>query len=168
MYEKILVPVDGSEPSSKGLSEAVQLAGKLGSKLYVLHIVNEFVLNYSYSETPYATDVVNTLREQGNAVLATALREVKQQPGTVETILVETIGGAAAPIILQQARELSIDLIVMGTHGRRGMQRLALGSDAEEVVRQSGIPVLLVRGATPRAERAAPDDDVVKVERTMV
>ena len=62
-----------------------------------------------------------------------------------ESVLLESIGGPAADPIAVQARQWPADLIVMGTHGRRGLARLALGSDAEEVVRIMPVPVLLVR-----------------------
>jgi nucleotide-binding universal stress UspA family protein len=60
--------------------------------------------------------------------------------------MVESIGGVAAELILDQAKEWHADLIVMGTHGRRGIFRLAMGSDAEQVVRGATIPVMLIRG----------------------
>jgi nucleotide-binding universal stress UspA family protein len=66
---------------------------------------------------------------------------------------VESIGGPAGTLILEQAKKWSADLIVMGTHGRRGIRRLALGSDAEEVLRSATVPVLLVRGAETPANK---------------
>jgi nucleotide-binding universal stress UspA family protein len=68
--------------------------------------------------------------------------------------MVEAIGGAAADLILEQAKEWHANLIVMGTHGRRGLLRLAMGSDAEQVVRAARIPVLLVRGQTEAKKTA--------------
>ena len=65
----------------------------------------------------------------------------------MDSVLLESIGGAAADLILAQAKIWQPDLIVMGTHGRRGLARLALGSDAENVVRAATVPVMLVRGA---------------------
>jgi nucleotide-binding universal stress UspA family protein len=66
---------------------------------------------------------------------------------TCETQLVEVLGNAAANTIVDDARRSGVDLIVMGTHGRRGIRRLALGSDAEIVLRYSPVPILLVRDA---------------------
>jgi nucleotide-binding universal stress UspA family protein len=65
-----------------------------------------------------------------------------------DTVLIESIGGVAADLILAQVKVWQPDLIVMGTHGRRGLVRLALGSDAEQVVRAAGVPVMLVCGIT--------------------
>jgi nucleotide-binding universal stress UspA family protein len=68
-----------------------------------------------------------------------------------ESVLLETVGGSAADRIVEQAQKCKADLIVMGTHGRRRLRRLALGSDAELVVRSSPVPVLLVRGAAKKS-----------------
>jgi nucleotide-binding universal stress UspA family protein len=64
--------------------------------------------------------------------------------------MLEYVGGRAADLILEDAKKWSADLIVMGTHGRRGVRRLVLGSDAEQILRLSPVPVLMVR-ATPEA-----------------
>lgn len=146
MYDRILVPVDGSETSVEGLKEAIRLAKNQGSTLRLLHIVNEFIFDYSYSPALYASNLVDGLRERGRAILADAQKLVRKHELEPETSLEETIGGAAADRILAHAREWGADLIVMGTHGRRGLRRLALGSDAEQVVRDADVPVLLVRG----------------------
>lgn len=143
MYKKILVPVDGSSPSMLGLSEAIKLAKSLGSQLKVVHVVNELVL--TAEPTVYMHQVIDALREQGRAVLGNADRLVREHALDPQSALLESIGGRAADLILEQAKEWGADLIVMGTHGRRGLRRLALGSDAELVVRSSPVPVLLIR-----------------------
>lgn len=76
--------------------------------------------------------------DHGKAVV----REHALEP---QSVLLESIGARAADLIVDQAREWQVDLIVMGTHGRRGLRRLALGSDAELVVRSASVPVLLIR-----------------------
>jgi len=80
---------------------------------------------------------------------------VRRQGIDPDRVLLESIGGSAADLILDQARQGSADLIVMGTHGRRGLLRAAFGSDAEQVVRGATIPVLLVRAASHRATKLA-------------
>jgi nucleotide-binding universal stress UspA family protein len=145
MYRNILVPVDGSETSLRGLSEAIALGRTQGSVLTLVHIVNEFVFDYSYSPASYGAGIIDSLRERGRAVLADAAVRVRAQGLEPLTVLLESIGGPAADLIVAQARESQADLIVMGTHGRRGLRRIALGSDAEQVVRMSEVPVLLVR-----------------------
>jgi nucleotide-binding universal stress UspA family protein len=145
MYANIIVPVDGSGTSIKGLLEAMKIAAKLGSSICLVHVVNEFIFDYSYSPAGYAANVVDVLRERGKAVLADAVALARAKGQEPATVLIESIGGPAADAIVGQAVERHADLIVMGTHGRRGLRRLALGSDAEQVVRLSRVPVLLVR-----------------------
>jgi nucleotide-binding universal stress UspA family protein len=146
MYSKILVPVDGSETSTAGLNEAVGLAKIHGSQLCVMHIVNEFVLDYTWGPGQYSQNLVEALREGGREVLDAAEKVAIAQGIRPTRILVESIGGVAADLILDQAKEWRADLIVMGTHGRRGIFRLAMGSDAEQVVRGATVPVMLIRG----------------------
>ena len=155
MYAKILVPVDGSETSTRGLNEAIKLAKIHGSKIRLVHVVNEFILDYTYSPGMYANDLFRSLRESGQGVLDAAAAAAQGQGIKAECVLLESIGGPAADLILAQAREWPADLIVMGTHGRRGLLRVALGSDAEQVLRAAAVPVLLVRGAAHTTARGA-------------
>jgi nucleotide-binding universal stress UspA family protein len=146
MYSKILVPVDGSETSTAGLNEAVRLAKIHGSQLCLMHIVNEFVFDYTWGPGQYSESLVEAMRQAGKEVLDAAEKVATAQGIRPARIMVESIGGVAADLILEQAKEWHADVIVMGTHGRRGIFRLAMGSDAEQVVRGATIPVMLVRG----------------------
>jgi nucleotide-binding universal stress UspA family protein len=157
MYGKILVPVDGSEASARGLSEAIKIAKCVGGQIRLVHFVNEFVLDYAYGSGVYATDVIELLRKGGRSVLECARTAVQQQGITPECVLLESMGGRAADLIVAQANEWGAELIVMGTHGRRGLARVAMGSDAEEVVRSASVPVLLIRAeAQPRKDAVKP------------
>ena len=155
MYGKILVPVDGSEASTLGLNEAIAIAKSQGSQIRLVHIVNEFILDYTYSPCLYATNLIESLRKNGRTILDLAETLVQRHGITPESVLLESIGGRAADLILAQAKEWPADLIVMGTHGRRGLARVAMGSEAEEVVRASTIPVLLVRGIPQQGQQVA-------------
>ncbi len=146
MYGKILVPVDGSETSTLGVDEAIKIAKAQGSQLRLVHIVNEFILDYTYSAGLYATNLIESLVKAGKTVLDAAETIAQREGVRAERVLLESIGGPAADLILAQAQEWHADLIVMGTHGRRGLARMAMGSDAEQVVRAANVPVLLVRG----------------------
>jgi nucleotide-binding universal stress UspA family protein len=159
MYSKILVPIDGSETSFCGLHEAIKIAKSQGSQIRLLHIVNEFMFDYTYSPGIYASNVLEALRESGRKVVNDAEAMLRQQGIEPGSVMLETIGGPAADLILEQAKQWPADLIVMGTHGRRGIARVAMGSDAEEVVRASPVPVLLVRGID--AKRNPADRDAV-------
>jgi nucleotide-binding universal stress UspA family protein len=150
MYNKILVPVDGSDTALRGLNEAIKIAKTLGSTIRLVHVVNEFIFDYSYSPAAYAAGMIEGLRERGKAIIADAAALVLANGLEPSSVLLESIGGPAADLIVDQATESHADLIVMGTHGRRGLRRAALGSDAESVVRIAPVPVLLVRNAPHR------------------
>ncbi|MGD0490935.1 MAG: universal stress protein [Steroidobacteraceae bacterium] len=158
MYGKILVPVDGSEPSTVGLVEAIKIAKKLGSRICLAHFVNEFVFDYGGGAGVFGTDIIDVLRKGGRGVLERAKAVVQDEGITSECVLLESMGGRAADLILAQAKAWSADLIVMGTHGRRGLARVAMGSDAEEVVRGAEVPVLLVRGTSQPPRMAVKPD----------
>jgi nucleotide-binding universal stress UspA family protein len=145
MYRKILVPVDGSNCSLMGLAEALKLATASKARIKLLHVVNELILDPALSPSVYYDRLIQSVREAGNAILASARNIASQQCADVEVELVETIGGRASDRIVEAATQWPADLIVMGTHGRRGMSRLTMGSDAELVVRSAPVPVLLVR-----------------------
>lgn len=145
MYEKILVAVDGSVTSLRGLDEAIKVAKSTGGRLLLVHVVDELVIATDYVPTVYSAPIFEALRESGAKILAQAATVVRRADLSCEQKLVETLSGRVADEIVKQAREWRADLIVMGTHGRRGLKRLALGSDAEMVLRLSCVPVLLIR-----------------------
>jgi nucleotide-binding universal stress UspA family protein len=99
-----------------------------------------------YVPSGYVDTLLDDLRTNGRKILTKA--EALARAGGVEAkaLLVETKGRTIADVILAQARKVRADVIVLGTHGRRGFRRVVMGSDAEAVVRDSRIPVLLVRG----------------------
>lgn len=144
MYKKILVPVDGSAASRRGLEEAIGLAKATGATIDLAHVVDEFVI--AASNAPAAWQQLSeALRETGEKILADAQAQVRKHDVRCSSELLAATGGGAAGTIIAQAKKLSADLIVMGTHGRRGLRRLTLGSDAELVLRSSPVPVLMVR-----------------------
>lgn len=147
MYRRILVPVDGSVASLKGLDEAIKIAKAMDAKLKLTHVVNELVIDSGYAPSVDYGTVIASLRESGKKLLAAAESAARERGAVVEVELVERIGGYAADSIIDVAQAWAADLIVMGTHGRRGLRRLALGSDAELVLRRSPVPVLMVRSA---------------------
>ena len=148
-YRKILVAVDGSTASAKGLREALRLAKTEGARLFILHVVDEYpafaALDGMMAGAPGA-DLVPALREGGKRVLAKAQAVAAKQNVKAKAILREMLSGPAAYPIVREAQKVGANLIVLGTHGRRGVRRLVLGSDAEQVVRTASVPVLLVRG----------------------
>lgn len=134
MYQRILVPVDGSEPSSRALNEALQLARGLGNgavvQVQVLHVLDDALDQ---------TELVG----HGNAILAEAVVQGAAAAITVLPLMKPALDGSIAAAVLAEASAGGADLIVIGTHGRKGLGRAVLGSVTEEVIRDSPVPVLL-------------------------
>ncbi len=147
MFKKILVPVDGSDTSEAGLKTAMGMARDGGSTLIILHVIDEHVLlqTADYMGGSYYEETIGSLKEAGRKVLAKACAKVEKAGVPYKAVSVETVEGGVASLILAQARKAKADVIVMGTHGRRGLSRMVMGSDAEGVVREANVPVLLVR-----------------------
>jgi nucleotide-binding universal stress UspA family protein len=145
MYSRILVPIDGSPTAQRGFQEAVSLAKRLDASLVLLYVVDAYPMMMEMATATTWERIADGLREAGGAVLDAARREAIEQKVACEAILEDVAAARVADVILEQARSRHCELIVMGTHGRRGIGRALLGSDAELVLRQSPIPVLLVR-----------------------
>jgi nucleotide-binding universal stress UspA family protein len=146
MYERILVPVDGSATSKRGLDEALAVAGKLGSRLRLVHVIDESSL--AMSAGAFAGDIgdlFTLLREAGQDILTEAKRRADAAGVPVETVLHDNFSGRVCDQVIKEATDWRAELIVIGTHGRRGAGRVLLGSDAEQIVRLAPVPVLLVR-----------------------
>jgi nucleotide-binding universal stress UspA family protein len=157
MFKRILVAIDGSPASNAGLKAALQLASDQRATLVGLHVIDDaaLALNFegSYFPSSYVDTFYTSLREAGRKTLARAEALARGAGVDMKPLLVEARGAAVAHAIVRQARKARADVIVLGTHGRRGLQRMLMGSDAEAVVREAGVPVLLVRSAE-RARRA--------------
>jgi nucleotide-binding universal stress UspA family protein len=151
MYEKILVPVDGSPTSEIGLAEAIKLAKLTGARLTLLHVVDTAAMFIVPEAAAAAASIFDTMRESGEALLAKARLETERAGVAAESALFETVAGRVSDLIVEEAGKRHADLIVMGTHGRRGVGRVLLGSDAELVVRNAPVPVLLVRARDAHA-----------------
>jgi nucleotide-binding universal stress UspA family protein len=152
MYERILAPVDGSEASTLGLREAIELSKDQGATLRLVHVVDELILSGGVGgAVAYEGNLIETLRDGGRNILATARALVEKHGATCESAMLEHFGGPAADLIVEDANKWKADLIVLGTHGRRGIRRVVMGSDAEQIVRASPVPVLLVRLQTSKA-----------------
>jgi nucleotide-binding universal stress UspA family protein len=153
MYRRILVPIDGSNTSLVGLEHAIALAKDQEASVRILNVVDELVLSTMMVE-PVAMpieDLLDSMRAEGGRVLDKALARTQKAGVKAEAVQVSSGGRHVSDVILADARRSRADVIVMGTHGRRGLNRLILGSDAERVLRDSPVPVLLTR----RPERAA-------------
>ena len=146
MYSKILVAVDESETSRHALKHAIELARKLSATLRVVHVVDMSWLPIG-PEVAIDTGALSaTRREVGARTIAAARDTIEQAGFAAETVLTETETPIqrVADSIIREASDWGADLVVLGTHGRRGFQRLMLGSVAEQMARLSSGPVLLV------------------------
>jgi nucleotide-binding universal stress UspA family protein len=149
MFKRILVPVDGSRTSTLGLQEAIKLAKSQRARLHLLHVVDERVLTQTIEGGAADFDrLLTSLRDSGRQILADAQSKARKSRVRANAILIENIINSVAGVIVGQAKKLRADVIVLGTHGRRGVRRIVMGSDAEEVVRTTPVPVLLVRSKT--------------------
>lgn len=145
MYQKILVPVDGSTTSNCALQEAIKLAQQHHAQLELVHVFEDILYWVDESYVNYA-ELQETVRESSEKILTEAQALVQQAGLTPETKLLEAKGQRIANVIVTEAERWQADLIVIGTHGRSGFSRLLLGSVAEGVVRTATMPVLLIRG----------------------
>ena len=138
MYETILLPTDGSAGMELVMDHAVDLASIHGATLHALYVVDTASLTDLPLESSWE-GVRNALEHEGE----TALEAVERRAGDIE-VRTTVLEGSPAQDIVEFAVEEDCDLIVMGTHGRAGVDRWILGSVAERVVRNSRVPVLTV------------------------
>jgi nucleotide-binding universal stress UspA family protein len=160
MFKCILVALDGSTASNAGFRSALQLASDQHASLVTLHVIDDgaITVNFEggYVPAAYVDKMYDSLRESGRAILAKAEAVAKAAGVDAKALLVESRGQTIAHAILTQARKAKADLIVIGTHGRRGLSRMLMGSDAEAVVREARVPVMLVRTAQAAPRKRTP------------
>jgi nucleotide-binding universal stress UspA family protein len=156
MYRRILVPVDGSTTSMLGLRHALGLAKEQKARLRVLNVIDDMALVPMIDGYPGAdmATLIDSLKAAGEKAIGQAKALAARQAVTVDAAIVESHTRPVSDVILDDAAKWRADLLVMGTHGRRGFNRLLLGSDAERVLREASVPVLLVRGEQPTRKRA--------------
>jgi nucleotide-binding universal stress UspA family protein len=146
MYQRILVPVDGSPTSKRGLGEAIALAKLTGANLRLINVVDVMVFAMEADAfAGYAGDMIGLLREGGQKVLEAARMQAEAAGVAADTVLRDGFSGRVCDLVVDEAKAWNAELIVIGTHGRRGAGRLLLGSDAEQILRLAPVPVLLVR-----------------------
>ncbi|HKO51421.1 MAG TPA: universal stress protein [Polyangiaceae bacterium] len=142
-FERILVATDFGDSSQRALDFALEIAEKFGSELTLVHSWE--TPNYSYAAGLYLpVDVSAQIERAAVERLNEALTQLKQRFPAAKAVL---RAGVPWEEVLNAAREVKADLIVLGTHGRRGLERALLGSVAEKVVRMARVPVLTVHGA---------------------
>ncbi|CBJ44018.1 universal stress protein [Ralstonia solanacearum] len=146
MYDIIMTAIDGSPTSQRALDEAMRLATALGSRLVIAHVIDNAHVKWDLGSLN-TRQITDTLVQQGHTLVAKALHTA-QQAG-IQASTVTTDDPLAYIDVATELEKLGLQagaqVMVLGTHGRRGVRRALLGSVAESVVRSSSLPVLLVR-----------------------
>lgn len=137
----ILVPTDFSEHAEHALEYAVALANKLDAKIHMLNVIGVPALGVPELGVAVTSTMIDKIVEQNQA----AIDRIAERHGKDASITTELATGDARDAIIATAKRIGADLIVMGTHGRRGLSRALLGSVAETVVRTSPCAVLTLR-----------------------
>jgi len=149
MYERIMVAVDDSETSQRALQVSIGLAKSCGSRLEIVHAVDESVFPTHARGGAMLVDPVlvqRAMEAEGQRVLDAAAESARNAGVPAETRVLASETHHAADQIAEAADAAKADLLIVGSHGRRGVQRLLLGSVAERLVRKANISVLIVRG----------------------
>jgi nucleotide-binding universal stress UspA family protein len=150
MYQRILVPVDGSDTAKRGLQEAILLSKALSAQMRLVHIVDDSALALNPETGIAAAPLVADFAEGGKEILMEARTMAAAQGVDAETVLHENFTGRVADLIVDEARKWGADLIVMGTHASGGIRHAVMGSDAEAVLHGAEVPLLLVRVPTTK------------------
>jgi nucleotide-binding universal stress UspA family protein len=139
MYERILVPTDGSECADAAATEAVELAKQFGASLHAVYVVDAAALP-STIDAGYVSEALEDAGEE-------ALERIGERANAAGVAAFESdvVYGTPHRAIVQYAEDAGVGLVVMGTHGRSGIERYLLGSVTEKVVRTADVPVLTVR-----------------------
>jgi nucleotide-binding universal stress UspA family protein len=139
LFEKILIATDGSEKNKSAVEEAVKIARACGSTVYAIYVMDESLMK-SAIEVPIAEDLYRRIRDEGEK----AVNRVKEsaQGVNLETFI---LSGRPARVITEFAEQKAVDLIVVGTQGKSGIERFLLGSVADEVIRTADCPVLAIK-----------------------
>ncbi len=153
MYKRILVPIDGSDTATQALVAGLQMARESGGSVRIIHVIEELAQVIAYDPYgAYPGDLAKVLHDNGQKILGDALAVAKAAGVVADERLVEAHGQRLADAVLKEAEAYKADLIVLGTHGRRGISRVLMGSGAEQIIRLTPIPVLLIRA--PESDQA--------------
>lgn len=142
-FKRILVPTDGSATATKALVTALQLARQSGGQVRLVHSLDDLAYLSAYE---FTGSVLGQIREEGRKVLDNAVAMAQSAGVPAEHQLIENPGVRLGEAVASEAQQWEADLIVVGTHGRRGISRALLGSGEEQIARSAPVPVLVVPG----------------------
>lgn len=146
MYKRILVPTDGSALSKKAVRAAIQLAAALGAELVAMHVIPRYPMSFFDGGIAVSRADVARLEKQWSD-RAQELVDDAQKAGLASGVKVKAIvvqSSAIADAILRVAAKQKCDLITMASHGRKGIKRILLGSETQQVLTQGSLPVLVL------------------------
>jgi nucleotide-binding universal stress UspA family protein len=146
MYKRIMVAVDGSPTSNQALDAAIGLARTFGSRLRLIHVVNEMAHLSGYDQFGFsAGQLLKAMTDAGNAILHDAMARAAAAGIEVDCMLFNEIGERLGETVATAAKLWNADLIVAGSHGRKGLGRMLMGSGADQIIRVAPVPVLVVK-----------------------
>jgi nucleotide-binding universal stress UspA family protein len=143
LFQKILVPIDGSKTSDKALDCALRMAHDSQGQVRLVHCIDELSFLGSHE---YSGELMQIARENGNRILQAGTAAAKAMGVNADHLLIDRVAQRLGDSVAEAASTWGADLIVIGTHGRRGIGRVLLGSGSEQILRMSPVPVLMVRG----------------------
>nr|WP_296749573.1 universal stress protein [Thioalkalivibrio sp.] len=152
MYRHIFVAIDDSPTSRKALKEAISLAQIHGATLEIAHAIDENLVHVFHAKgmtTTTRKELKKVLRTDAEACLESAVKQAEKAGVKATPRLLRGHGEHNSDLIASAIQESQADLLVVGSHGRRGVRRLFLGSVAENLARKVSISVLMVRGTEP-------------------
>lgn len=147
MYKRILVATDGSSLSKKAVKAAIDLAGTCQAELVAVRVIPRYVQTYFEGSMPLDPKAVSQIESQWRSEAEQSLAAVQKAADaahlSTKTLVVK--GQSVADALIQSAKKSKCDLIVMASHGRRGLSKLLLGSETQHVLTHAHIPVLVLR-----------------------
>jgi nucleotide-binding universal stress UspA family protein len=147
MYTRILVATDGSALSKKAVTSAIQLAATCGAELVALKVVPRYPQAYFEGSIPLSAEEISRVERQwtesAQALLAQVEKSAKSKGVVTKAVTVKS--DVVSEAIISAAKKHKADVIVMASHGRKGIKRLLLGSETQQVLTHSHIPVLVLR-----------------------
>jgi nucleotide-binding universal stress UspA family protein len=148
MYQRILVAVDGSDTSNKALAAAIHLAKEMKGRVRLVHVSEEMAYLTGFGQYGgYSEELVKLLHDTAQEILEGGMAVARAAGVEADSMLYDRVDDRLADVVSEAAKGWNADLVVVGTHGRRGVGRLLLGSGAEQITRQCPVPVLVIRAS---------------------
>lgn len=147
MYQRILIATDGSALSRKAVDSGIEMAGLTGAQIVVLKVVPRYPVSYFEGGVSLPVSSIATMEKQWTEAAQAVVAEIKDKAEAqgIKAKAVTHTSDLVAETILSIAKKNKCDLIVMASHGRRGLKRVLMGSETSHVLTHSHIPVLVLR-----------------------